>query len=119
MHHWMRFQALTPVQHVAIIWRSLPLHLCIPLDSCLHVRPEFCALWCCKHMFTLLYLMPIFLDYPLSTFVGMSRFCPTCELDPQNRVAFVKSFLCYTGLVVRCPSPDDGIKFLDQLLLRG
>src|SRR6266446_3841136 len=86
MHHGMRFETLAPIKHVAIIWRGTSLHLGVSLDSCLRVHPQFCAFWCFEHVFALLFRMPVFLDYPLRTFLRMSHFCPTGQLDPQDRI---------------------------------
>src|SRR5260370_13061373 len=93
MHQWMRFQALTPVEHVPIVRTSRSLDLNVPLDGGFAMHSQFCAGGGRKHPLALLHLMPVSLRHPLGSFVGMSAPCPTAKLCPPTGETSVK-FLC-------------------------
>src|SRR5260370_34200455 len=84
MQHWMRFQTLTPVEHIPIVRTCRSLHLDVPLDGCFAVHSQFCACGGRKHPLSLLHLMPVSLGHPLGSFVGVSGLYPPCELFPQD-----------------------------------
>ena len=117
MHQWMSLEALAPVQPVSIIRAGRSFHFGMSLDVRFTVRAYFRSFGRGKHPCSLLYVMPVALDNPVTSFVGMPSCCPAHELVPQNGITSAKGLGCNDRFVVGGPSPDDRIEFFHQLCL--
>src|SRR5205085_7896108 len=67
IQHGMPLQPLTPIQGISIIRACVSFHLDMPLDRRPIVLPNVSTFRCTEHL-SVLYMVPIFLLYPLAAF---------------------------------------------------
>ncbi len=76
VHHGMSFQALAPIQQVAIVGAGRPSYLFMSLNGRVPVELEFGTHWGTKGV-SPINLFPVFRINPTSLFPGMSSSAPT------------------------------------------
>jgi hypothetical protein len=114
----MGSQSLAPIDHVPIIGACCSLHFDMSLNVCLSVFPQGCFLASKVPPLSFLH-MPVFVYDPAHSFVRVTAFGPSSQLQIQNMVTSLKGFRCNRSPMVICPSSIDTVQFFNQLLLRS
>ncbi len=85
MHEGVCFQALAPVQQIAIVRTRRSSHLFMPLDGRVPMQSELSTHWSAKGVSSI-NLFPVFRVNPASFLSRMSSSGPTLQLEPDMAI---------------------------------